>query len=88
MTTTFVNSEIHIVTHNVDGEIYTIECSAKELLNDYYGDCNVVPENDAPVYFFAYEGEAVCPYDYTNFESVVRYILNSTKSDKTPSNLT
>lgn len=34
---TFVNSEIHIVTHNVDGEIYAIECSAKELLNDYYG---------------------------------------------------
>lgn len=72
---TFVNSEVHIVTHNVDDEIYTIECSAKELLNDYYGDCNLVPENDASVYFFAYEGKPVSPYDYTNFESVVRYVL-------------
>lgn len=38
-------------THNADGkEVPVAPISATALIEDWYGDCNICPANDAPVY--------------------------------------
>lgn len=69
--TKFFDYEAVVITENADGEIYLIESNVKDILNDWNGDCNFVPSNDARVFFASWYGKPISPYDYTNFESLI-----------------
>lgn len=70
----FLKEEIFIVTHNVDGINYCINCSKEDLFFDYWGDCNFVPENDANVFLFFYKNEEVRIKSNMIFEDVVQFL--------------
>lgn len=75
MDTRFFEDNLVIVTENVDGKIYMIKAKyIMDVLDDWKGDCNIVPENDARVFLVVYNGKPVNPYNYTDFESVIRYL--------------
>lgn len=64
-----------IVTENTDGEIYMITAKyIQDILDDWNGDCNFVPTNDARVFFAAWNGKPLNPYDYSNFESILHLL--------------
>ena len=68
-------SGIFIVTENVDGEVYILESfDLQEIIEDWKGDCNFVPANDAKVFFASYFGKPINPYMYTDFQSLLRYL--------------
>lgn len=68
-----------IVTENSDGEIYMITAEyIQDILDDWNGDCNFVPANDARVFFAAWNGRPPNPYCYSDFESLLR-LLNIAK---------
>ena len=74
----FLEKKIHILTENVDGELYMLEADdINEIVNDWMGDCNHVPANDAKVFFASYCGEPINPYLYTDFLSLAQYIRNN-----------
>ena len=73
----FLKKKIQILTENMDGEMYMLESDDyNELVNDWMGDCNFVPANDAKVFFASYCGKPITPYAYTDFQSLLRYIRN------------
>lgn len=73
-----LNKKINILTENADGELYMLEADNYNfIINDYLGDCNYVPANDAKVYFASYDGEPINPYMYTDFLSLMRYISDN-----------
>ena len=51
------NSKIEFTTHNIDGKEYSVSTTVVELLRDWYGDCNMVPENDADIQKVTIDGE-------------------------------
>lgn len=64
-----------IITENTDGEIYMITANhIQEILDDWKGECNFVPANDARVFFAAWNGQPLNPYGYSNFESLLRLL--------------
>ena len=70
-----INDGIFIITTNVDDNLYTIHCpKLKDLLDDWNGDCNMVPANDAVVFFAAVDGVPVNPYLYTDFENLIQLL--------------
>ena len=76
--TVFLADGMTILTENVDGKLYLIEAkSFRDILDDWNGECRSVPENDARVFFASYNGEPVNPYYYTNFESLLEYMIGS-----------
>lgn len=75
MKSNFIKSRIFILTENAEGELYSIETDEyNDIVNDWYGDCNFVPANDAKVYFASYNGLPVSPYLYNDFISLVDYL--------------
>lgn len=76
MNVNFLDEEIVIITHNVDGKNYLINCSKKELLKDYWHECNFVPENDALVYLFFYNGSEIKTKPIMTFEDVINFLNN------------
>lgn len=75
--TIFFNENTVIVTENTDGEIYLIESKyIQDIVDDWKGDCNFVPSNDAKVFFASWNNEPINPYSYTDFESLIRYLQN------------
>lgn len=70
-----INEGIFIVTETVDGRLYEIHMPLSDLLLDWNGECNHVPENDAKVYFAAVNGEPVNPYLYTDFENLLQLLV-------------
>lgn len=71
-----LEDKIFIVTENTDGEIYTIAVeNIKDLLDDWKGECNFVPCNDAHVFFASYYGNYINMFMYNDFESLLRYML-------------
>lgn len=78
--TIFFNGNTIIVTENVDGGIYLIESKyIQDIVDDWMGDCNFVPSNDAKVFFASWNNEPINPYKYTDFESLVRYLQSLTR---------
>lgn len=72
LSVTFFKCDTVIVTENADGEIYTITAKyIQDILDDWKGECNFVPANDARVFFAAYNGKPLNPFDYTDFESLL-----------------
>lgn len=73
--TMFFNDNTVIITENADGEMYLIKSKyIQDILNDWRGDCNFVPANDAKVFFASWNGEPISPYKYTDFESLIQYL--------------
>lgn len=64
-----------IITENVEGNIYIIvsECF-QDILDVWDAECNFVPENNARVFFAAWNGQPLNPHDYTDFESFLRML--------------
>lgn len=72
----FLDEEIVIITHNVDGKKYLINCSKKELLKDYWHECHFVPENNALVYLFLYKGSKIKTKPIMTFEDIINFFDN------------
>lgn len=71
----FFGDSTVIVTENADGEIYVITTKyIQDILDDWNGDCNFVPSNDARVFFAAWNGKPLNPYRYSNFESLLKLL--------------
>ena len=71
----FLGNNLVIVTENVDGEMYVIKAKyIQDVIDDWNADCNYVPANDAKVFFASWNGKPINPYDYTDFESLIRYL--------------
>lgn len=67
-----------ILTENVDNELYLIQARCfQDIVDDWNGECQFVPANDARVFFASYNGEPVNPYCYTDFESLLEYMADS-----------
>ena len=73
--TVLFKGETVIVTENAEGEMYLIHSKhIQDILDDWEGDCQFVPENDARVYFASWNGKPISPFEYTDFESLVWYL--------------
>lgn len=46
----------------------------RDILDDWNGDCEFVPSNDARVFFAAWNGKPINPYAYTDFESLLELL--------------
>ncbi len=78
ITTHFPGSGTFIVTENAEGSIYTISAEYfQDILNDWNGDCDFVPANDARVFFAAWNGEPLNPHSYRDFESLMLLLKGS-----------
>ena len=71
-----VDSDLFVVTENVCGKIYSIRCKyIQDLIDDWYGDCGMCPANDARVFFVSWNCKALNPYEFTDFESLMKNLL-------------
>jgi hypothetical protein len=65
---------IIIVTENIDGKIYTITAdSINEVLDDWLGECECVPENDAKIYFAMVCGRMINIEEINTFEKLMDF---------------
>lgn len=72
----FCENGVTIVTESTDGEIYMITSEyIQDILDDWNGDCNFVPSNDARVFFASWNGSPLNPYDYSDFESLLKLLI-------------
>ena len=64
-----------IVTRNADGMPYAILGEyLHDVVEDWKGQADACPANDERILFFMYNGEVVNPYEYTDFESVIKWM--------------
>lgn len=74
-TTMFFGSDTVIITENVNGDMYVIKSKyIQDILDDWNGNCDFVPANDTRVFFASWNGEPISPYEYKDFESLIRYL--------------
>ena len=58
--TIFLGSDTVIVTENIDGEMYIIQSKyIQDILDDWKGNCEFVPANDARVFFASWNGQPI-----------------------------
>lgn len=75
ISTTFLGNGTVIVTQAVSGELYVITAEYfDDILDDWNGECNFVPVNDAPVFFAAWNGKPLNPHCYHDFSSLIKYM--------------
>ena len=68
--TVMLGSDTVVVTENADGDPYLIQAKYLQgVVDDWNGECNFVPANDAKVLFAMYNGHPIKPYDYTDFSA-------------------
>lgn len=73
--TIVLGSDTVIVTENANGDPYLIQAKyLQDIVDDWNGECNFVPSNDAKVFFAMYNGCPINPYDYTDFESLLNIL--------------
>ena len=71
----FIEGDTIIVTENADGRMYILRAKyIQDMLDDWNGDCEFVPSNDARVFFAAWNGKPINPYAYTDFESLLELL--------------
>ena len=72
----FLDSKFNILTENADGNLYLLEAKDyRDIVKDWKGACDFVPSNDAKVYFASCDGKPLSSHSYTNFESLINYIM-------------
>ena len=70
-----IKDDVIIITENVDGEKYILVANTiYTILDDWEGECEYVPENDAPVYF-SMECGIIISSEYNTFEKLMGYFL-------------
>ena len=73
--TIVLGSDTVIVTENANGDPYLIQANyLQDIDDDWNGECNFVPSNDAKVFFDLFYGCPINPYDYTDFESLLNIL--------------
>lgn len=78
MQTLMLGDDTIILTENADGKMYLIKSKyLQDILDDWMGGCEAVPANDAKVFFAAYNGKPINPYNYTDFESLLKYLAKT-----------
>ena len=76
----FFNGDTVIVTENTDGEVYLIRARyIQDVIDDWEGECNFVPANDAKVFFASWNNQPINPHLYTDFESLLKYLQGLTR---------
>ena len=74
----FIEGDTIIVTENADGRMYILRAKyIQDILDDWNGDCEFVPSNDARVFFAAWNGKPINPYAYTDFESLLELLRHT-----------
>lgn len=68
------NDHVILVTENADCRLYTIDCTWRELMEDWHGDCDMVPANDAEVFFAAVNDGVIHTQRRMTFESALGVI--------------
>ena len=77
-----INEGIYFITETADGYLSNVHVdTVAELLDDWEGDCNLCPANDARIYFAAIDGQPVNPYQYTDFESLISLLSELQQAD-------
>ena len=80
--TQFCRPGTTIVTENADGHIFSIAAeNLQDILDDWNGDCDFVPANEARVFFATWNGKPVSPFEYTDFESLLRLLILKEKAE-------
>ena len=75
METFFFHQDIIIITANAAGEKYLIKAkSIQDILDDWKGDCEFVPSNDACVFYTEWNGRPINPAGYTDFGTLIEYL--------------
>ena len=65
----------YIITANATGEKYLIKAkSIQDILDDWNGDCEFVPSNDACVFYTEWNGRPINPAGYTDFGTLIEYL--------------
>ena len=54
--------EIFLVTENTEGGKKVINTTDEELIRDWYGKCDIVPERDARIFYLSINDETVTSY--------------------------
>ena len=81
--TQFCRPGTTIVTENADGRIYSIYAEKlQDILDDWNGNCNFVPANDARVFFATWNGSPISPFEYTDFVSLLRLLIHKEKAEE------
>ena len=76
LSTSSVGDDLFLVTESEAGDLYTIKCKCgKNLLDDWNGECNYCPPNDARVFFACWNGIPFNPCDYTDFASFMENVI-------------
>ena len=71
------NAEFFCITQNEDGELYVILADeAKEILEDWHGECNYVPANEASVYCAEVLGEVAAEALRCTFGDLMNSLTN------------
>lgn len=77
-----INEGIYFITETADGYLSNVHVdTVAELLDDWNGDCDLCPANDAQIFFAAIDGQPVNPYQYTDFESLIVLLQELQKAD-------
>ena len=75
METIFLGDDLIILTENANGELYLIKSKyIKDVIDDWNGGCDYVPANDARVFFAAWNGEPISPYEHPDFWTLIEYL--------------
>ena len=75
MVTTGFDEDLIIVTEDAYGNPYLIQSKyIIDVLDDWNGDGNMVPNNDARVFLAIHNRKPINPHLYTNFGSLMEYL--------------
>ena len=77
MECTFIKDSFLAITENIDGKKYVLTANRlNQILDDWNGECDYVPENDAKVYFAMFNDKIINPYEIETFEDLLKYLKN------------
>ena len=77
------HQDIIIITANAAGEKYLIKAkSIQDILDDWNGDCEFVPSNDACVFYTEWNGRPINPAGYTDFGTLIEYLKRFAENEE------
>lgn len=71
------DSDLVIVTEDACGNPYMIQSKyILDVLDDWNGNCDMVPANDARVFLVIHNNKPINPHLYTDFASLMGYLAD------------